>query len=84
MVNAGEIDPEVNVIIHRSEPIPGSPIAVRGDLPQDLKDRIQQALINMDEQVIYNVQGWGGIEKYVEVTDSDYDIIRETRDLLDL
>lgn len=84
MVNAGEIDPEVNVIIHRSEPIPGSPIAVRGDLPQDLKDRIQQALINMDEQVIYNVQGWGGIEKYVEVTDSDYNIIRETRDLLDL
>lgn len=84
MVNAGEIDPDVNVIIHRSDPIPGSPIAVRGDLPQDLKDSIQQALINMDEQIIYSVQGWGDIEKYVEVNDSDYDIIRETRDLLDL
>ena len=84
MVNAGEIDPEVNLIIHRSDPIPGSPIAVRGDLPQDLKDSIQQTLINMDEQIIYSVQGWGDIERYVEVTDSDYDMIRYTRDLLDL
>jgi phosphonate transport system substrate-binding protein len=84
MVDAGEIDPEENVIIYQSDPIPGSPIAVRGDLPQDLKDRIQQALIDMDSQTIYQVQGWGDIERYVAVTDSDYDIIRETRDLLNL
>ncbi|MCJ7520906.1 MAG: phosphonate ABC transporter substrate-binding protein [Dehalococcoidia bacterium] len=84
MINEGQIDPEVNVIIFESEPIPGSPIAVRGDLPQELKDSIQQALIEMDEQTLFQVQGWGDIEKYVEVTDSDYDIIRETRDLLDL
>jgi phosphonate transport system substrate-binding protein len=84
MLDAGQIDTEVNVIIYESEPIPGSPIVVRGDLPQDLKDSIQQALIEMDEQTIYQVQGWGDIEKYVAVTDSDYDIIRETRDLLNL
>jgi phosphonate transport system substrate-binding protein len=84
MVEEGQIDPEVNVIIYESQPIPGSPIAVRGDLPQELKDSIQQALIEMDEQTFYQVQGWGDIEKYVEVTDSDYDIIRETRDLLNL
>jgi phosphonate transport system substrate-binding protein len=84
MVDAGEIDTSVNVIIHESEPIPGSPIVVRGDLPQELKDRIKQALIDMDQQVIHQVQGWGDIEKYVEVKDSDYDIIRETQELLDL
>jgi phosphonate transport system substrate-binding protein len=84
MLNAGQIDPEINIIIYESEPIPGSPIVARGDLPQDLKDSIQQALIEMDAQTFYDVQGWGDIERYVEVTDSDYDIIRETRDLLGL
>ncbi len=84
MVKAGQIDPNVNVIIYESSPIPGSPIVVRGDLPQDLKDKIQQALIDMDQQIIYTVQGWGDIAKYVKVTPSDYDIIRETRDLLGL
>jgi hypothetical protein len=38
----------------------------------------------MDQQIIYTVQGWGDIAKYVKVTPSDYDIIRETRDLLGL
>ncbi|MBI2846558.1 MAG: phosphonate ABC transporter substrate-binding protein [Chloroflexi bacterium] len=84
MVNAGEIDPKVNVIIHTSEPIPGSPIVVRGDLPQDLKDKIQQALIDMDQQTIYQVKGWGDIEKYEKVTDSAYDIIRDTARVLNL
>ncbi|MDP2729881.1 MAG: phosphonate ABC transporter substrate-binding protein [Dehalococcoidales bacterium] len=84
MLKEGQIDPEVNIIIFESSSIPGSPIAVRGDLPQDLKDRIQQALIEMDEQTIHEVGGWGDIEKYVKVTDSDYDIIREVAEVLDL
>jgi phosphonate transport system substrate-binding protein len=84
MLDAGEIDPDVNVIIYESEPIPGSPIVVRGDLPQDLKDRIRQALVEMDEQTIHQVGGWGDIEKYVVVVDSDYDVIRDTKELLGL
>ena len=78
MVEEGEIDPEVNMIIYKSSPIPGSPIVVRGDLPTELKQKIQQALIDMDEQTINKVGGWGNIAKYQKVTDSDYDIIRET------
>jgi phosphonate transport system substrate-binding protein len=78
-ITAGEI-----TVVHESEPIPGSPIVVRGDLPQSLKDRIQQVLIEMDEQTIHRVGGWGDIERYVVVTDSDYDVIRETKELLDL
>ncbi len=82
MVAAGEIDPEVNKIIYKSEPIPGSPIVVRGDLPAELKQRIQDALISMDEQTIDKVDGWGGIARYQKVSDSDYDIIRETAKIL--
>jgi len=78
MVAAGEIDPKVNIIIYKSEAIPGSPIAVRGDLPAELKNRIQDALITMDQQTINKVNGWGDIAKYQKVSDSDYDIIRET------
>ena len=74
----------MNVIIYESEPIPGSPIAVRGDLPQELKDRIQQALIEMDLQTFHEVRGWGDIEKYMKVTDSDYDVIREVAKILKL
>lgn len=78
MVEAGEIDPKVNIIIYQSDPIPGSPIVVRGDLPAELKMKIQDALVGMDEQTIGKVDGWGDIASYQRVSDSDYDIIRET------
>src|SRR3989344_1359758 len=82
MVKAGEIDPAVNKIIFTSPSIPGSPIAIRGDLPQALKQKIKDALINMQEQTIHEVSGWGDIAKYQEVSDSDYDIIRQTAAIL--
>ena len=55
---------------------------VRGGLPEELKKRIQEALINMDQQTIHKVDGWGNIEKYQKVSDSDYDVIRETAKIL--
>lgn len=82
MVEAGEINPDVNKIIYESEPIPGSPIVVRGDLPDEFKKRIQDALIQMDQQTIHEVDGWGGIARYQKVSDSDYDVIRETAKIL--
>lgn len=78
MVASGEIDPNVNKIIFTSEAIPGSPIAVRGDLPAEFKEKIIDALINMDEQTLHKVSGWGNIKQYQKVSDSDYDVIRET------
>jgi len=82
MVEAGEIDADVSIIIHESEPIPGSPIVVRGDLPADFKQAIKDALLAMDEQTIHKVDGWGGISSYQEVSDSDYDVIRDTAKIL--
>lgn len=84
MVKEGEIDPKVNVIIFTSEPIPGSPIAIRKDLPVELKGNIKKALTDMDEQTIHKINGWGNIEKYQEVSDSDYDVIRETAKVLNM
>ncbi len=82
MIKEGEIDPEVNIILHESEPIPGSPIVVRGDLPAELKQKIQTILVEMDQQTIHKVDGWGGISNYQKVSDSDYDVIRETAKIL--
>lgn len=78
MVKEGQIDPEINKIIFKSQTIEGSPIVVRGDLPAEFKTKIQNILLNMDEQIIHKVDGWGDIARYQKVTDSDYDIIRET------
>lgn len=84
MVDEGHIDPKVNVIIYESEPIPGSPIVVRGDLPEDLKSKIRDALVGMDEQTIHKIGGWGKISKYVPVEDKDYDVIRDMAKVLGL
>ncbi|MFH1770964.1 MAG: phosphonate ABC transporter substrate-binding protein [archaeon] len=82
MIEEGEIDPEVNIVLYESEPIPGSPIVVRGNLPEELKKKIQDALVAMDKQTIHEVDGWGGISSYQAVSDSDYDVIRETATIL--
>lgn len=82
MAAAGEIDPKINKIIFTSPPIPGSPIAVRKNLPEGFKKKIKDALLTMDEQTIHKVSGWGDIAKYKEVKDSDYDIIRDAAKIL--
>ena len=84
MVKAGEIDPKVNIIIHESEPIPGSPLVIRGDLDPAFKKRVQKALVDMDDQTIHQVRGWGDIARYQAVTDKDYDPIREVAKILNL
>jgi phosphonate transport system substrate-binding protein len=84
MVKAGEIDPKVNVVIHESAPIPGSPLVIRGDLDAAFKKRVQKALLDMDEQTIFQVRGWGDIARYQPVTDKDYDVIRDVAKVLNL
>lgn len=84
MVKEGEINPDENMIIYESDPIPGSPIVVRGDLSAEFKKKIQDVLVAMDKQTIHKVDGWGGIASYQAVSDSDYDVIRETAKILDI
>jgi len=84
MVSEGELDPKIVKIIFESDSIPGSPIVVRGDLSEELKEKIIQALVDMDKQTIDKVDGWGGITKYQRVQDSNYDIIRDIAKILDI
>ena len=84
MIEENQLDKDATFIIAKSPPIPGSPIVVRGDLPEELKQEVKQAILEMDQQVMHKVQGWGDIEKYVETTDADYNVIRETAKVLNL
>ena len=67
-------------VIHESSTIPGSPFAIRGDLPEDLKAAVKDFLLNYDNEE-YFVQMLGADEgdgtKFVEAYDSDYDYVRE-------
>lgn len=84
MVEKKLIDPNENVIIAKSDPIPGSPVAVRGNLPAELKTKIKEALLKMHEEAPQALGGYGDIIRYEEAKDSDYDIIRETAKILNL
>ncbi len=71
--------------IWESDPIPQSPIAVRGNIPSEAKDRIQQTFVNMTpEDVGADKLSPEGAIGYVKAEDSDYDVIRELAKTLDL
>ena len=72
-------------IVWESDPIPESPIAVRGDLSQDAKDRIKKAFVGMrPEDVGEEEISPDGAVGYVAARDSDYDVIRKLAKSLDL
>jgi len=63
------------VIFAESDPIPSSPIAVRKDLPEDLKAKIKAFYLQWHDeeyQKLRNIVGY----RYMEINDSDYDTIR--------
>ena len=74
MVDEGLINEDNIRIIYESVPIPGSPIAVSGSLDEELKTKIQNAFVNMPDEI---AAGWGGIAYYETIDDSHYDILRE-------
>lgn len=62
-------------VIWTSELIVGAAIAAHGDLPQDLKDKIQQSLLALnDKKELLKAAKLGG---FVAAKDSDYDAVRE-------
>lgn len=85
MIDEGVMQEDDVRIVHESEPIPESPIAVRGDLPQEMKDRIQQIFVEMTPEAV-GAEALGSEDAvgYVEARDSDYDVIRELVDQLNL
>ncbi len=49
MVDSGALNPEEITVIWTSEPIPKSPLAVRGDMDPELVEMIQQAFLDMHD-----------------------------------
>ncbi|MFC5653234.1 phosphonate ABC transporter substrate-binding protein [Paenibacillus solisilvae] len=84
MVKEGLVTKEEMVIISKTDPIPGPPIAVRKDLDADFKEKLKQAFLKMHEKSPQALGGYGKIIRYDEATDTDYNVVRETAKLLNL
>ena len=68
-------------IIHRSDPVPPPPLAYSRKLPQEVRDNIKAATLEAHKHG--RIGGYGGeMERYVEVKDSDYDMLRKVDALL--
>ncbi len=68
-------------IIHRSSLVPPPPLAYSTKLSVELRDRIKKATLEAHQHG--KIGGYGGeMSHYIEVTDSDYDLLREMDSLL--
>ena len=68
-------------IIHRSSLVPPPPLAYSTKLSVELRDRIKKATLEAHKHG--KIGGYGGeMSHYIEVTDADYDLLREMDSLL--
>ncbi len=77
----GLINPQEVKVIWKSDGIPRSPVAVRGDLDEKLIQRIQQAFLDMPQKApaaFAQFEGrWERNKSYVAVTGAEYEFIRQ-------
>jgi len=71
LIEEGEIK-----IIYESVEIPADPITYRTDLPQEVKDSIKSAFLNITPELSASLEGTG-FAKFNEVVDRDYDLVRD-------
>ena len=68
-------------IIHRSSPVPPPPLAYSKSLPLEIRNKIK--LATLEAHKFGRIGGYGGeMSHYIEVTDSDYDVLREVDKLI--
>ena len=68
-------------VVWASDPIPESPTVWRRNLPDDLKQKIKAAFLNIKD-ITWADQG--KLNRFVETNDKNYDVIRETAKALKL
>jgi phosphonate transport system substrate-binding protein len=77
----GTLDPSEVRIIHRSTPVPPPPLAYSKKLPLEVRKKIKSA--TLEAHKYGRIGGYGGeMSHYIEITDSDYDLLREVNKLL--
>jgi phosphonate transport system substrate-binding protein len=79
-IAAGRASESDFVVIHESPKIPSSPMAIRSDLPADLKAKVKQFLLDYkDPNYFQYMLGMSPAQKpeFVEAFDRDYDYVRD-------
>lgn len=78
----GTVKADAVRVVHKSPKVPPAPLAYLSDLPQEIKDKIKNAVLDAHNHG--EIGGWGGaMERYIEVTDKDFDIMRDVRNLVE-
>ena len=75
MLAKGLISKQTNCVVKESDPLPGSPLVYRGDLPAAMKTKIQDAILTAHKEI--KVTGYGNLSHYVAVGPQDYQMIRD-------
>ena len=81
LIEKGTIDQSKVAIIEESAPIPQYPWTLRSSLDPELKEKIRTAFYELDDESVlkpFKADGFAPIE------DSDYNVIRESADVLGL
>lgn len=82
MVATGKISPQTNIIIWKSIPLPGSPIAYRQDLPEKTKAGLKKAMTTVPKEA-NKVKAFGNITNWQIVSDKDYALIKDVKKVID-
>ncbi len=78
MLADGTISKDTNIIIWKSDPIPGYPWVYRIDtIPEEVRNKIKNTFLNISEEEALKISG-GKVIGYVEATPDDYKIIEES------
>ena len=83
-IEEGLVNEEDLRIIHESPDIPGSPIAIQKDLPQELKDKVKEFLLSYDDPEYFGDEEGKEPERFVEISDSDFDYLQDLKDKYNL
>ena len=68
-------------IIHKSDRVPPPPLAYSKMIPKEDRDKIKKAVLEAHNHG--EIGGYGGkMSHYMEVKDSDYNVLREVIELL--
>jgi phosphonate transport system substrate-binding protein len=76
MLEKGFITKQTNLILWKSEPLPGSPLTYREDLDATLKAQLREIILNAHQEI--DVTGFGELIRYEATDPSDYQVIRDT------
>jgi phosphonate transport system substrate-binding protein len=81
LIKRGQLKPGDLRVLHTSDPIPLGPLAWRRDLPEQTKQLVKRSFLGMKDVTLGTL---GEVTTFVPVSDSTYDVIRETAQLLNL